>query len=206
MRANLESVRNHGTILTLSVFLVLCGVAISSICGAQTVAPGETLTLKKVVEVALKNQPAIDAQAGQVASGEAKLGQARGSYYPRANISGAYTRISPVTSQTALTTSSSGLPPGSFVPTGVTGQSYEQYAAVGSLSQLLFDFGRTGAQVDSQKLSTQAARYDLANTREQVVFDVKQAYYGLLGTGRAMKVATESVEQFKKHLVQARAL
>jgi len=51
----------------------------------------------------------------------------------------------------------------------------------GALSQLIFDFGKTGAQVKAQKLSTEAARHDLANTKEQVVFDVKQAYYNLLG-------------------------
>jgi outer membrane protein len=206
MRAQVESTGRRSGGLTRFVFLLSWSLLIPSVCAAQQFVSGEVLTLKKAIEIALKNQPAIEAQGGQVASGEAKLGQARGNYYPRASISSAYTRISPVTSQTALTTSSSGLPPGSFVPTGVTGQSYEQYAAVGSLSQLLFDFGKTGAQVDAQKLSTQAARYDLANTKEQVVFDVKQAYYTLLGTQRAISVAGESVDQFKKQLDRARVL
>lgn len=186
-------------------FLLFSAVLASSVSAAQTVAPGEVLTLKKAIEVALKNQPTIEAQTGQVASGEAKLGQARGSYYPHISLAGAYTSIWPVSQQTALTTSSSGLPPGNFVPTGTHG-AYDQYATVGSLSQLLFDFGKTGAQVNAQKLSTQAARHDLASAKEQVIFDVRQAYYTLLGAQLAHGVTAESVEQFKKQLMRARAL
>ncbi len=189
----------------LLVLVLSCSFLIPSLCGAQQFVPGETLTLKKAVQIALKNHPAIQAQAGQVASGEAKLGQARGNYYPHVSLASAYSTIWPVTQQTATTTSSSGLPPGLFVPTGTRG-AYEQYAAVGSISQLLFDFGKTGAQVSAQKSSTEAARNDLATTREQVILDVKQAYFTLLGMQRAREVAAESVEQFKKQLNRARAL
>jgi outer membrane protein len=205
MRGRVEPRGVRSGRLTLFMFLLSCSVLIPSVGDAQQVVPGEMLTLKKAIEVALKNQPTIEAQKGQVASGEAKLGQARGSYYPHVSLAGAYTSIWPVSQQTALTTSSSGLPPGNFVPTGTRG-AYDQYATVGSLSQLLFDFGKTGAQVDAQKLSTQAARHDLASAREQVILDVRQAYYTLLGAQLAYGVTAASVEQFKKQLMRARAL
>jgi outer membrane protein len=192
--------------LILALLVIFSSVLLTkSICAAQTAASADVLTLKKAVEIALKNHPTIQAQAGQVASGEAKLGQARGNYYPHVSLAGAYTTIWPVSQQTALTTSNSGLPPGNFVPTGTRG-AFEQYATVGSISQLLFDFGKTWAQVSAQKLSTEAARHDLASIREQVILDVKQAYYNLLGIQRAQGVAAESVQQFKKQLDRARAL
>ena len=141
-----------------------------------------------------------------MASGEAKLGQARGSYYPHINLSGSYTRIWPVSQQTAATTSNSGVPSGSYVPTGVAHKSYEQYASVGNINQLLFDFGKTWAQVKAQKLSTEATKHDLASAKEQVIFDVKQAYYNLLGSQRVMEVAIKSVDQLKKQLARTQVL
>ncbi len=193
--------------VSLSAFFLTASVFLSTLtCSAQTVVMPEILTLKKAIEVALTNHPAIEAQSGQVASGEAKLGQARGSYYPHINLSTSYTTIWPVKQETATTTSSSGLPPGNYVPTGLAHRAYEQYAAVGSLSQLLFDFGKTGAQVKAQKLSAEAARYDLASTKEQVIFDVKQSYYNLLAAQRARGVTVKSVEQFKKQLEQAQVV
>ncbi|NLW36002.1 TolC family protein [Syntrophorhabdus aromaticivorans] len=194
-------------IYILSAFLVIASILLNtSICSAQTVTTSEMLTLKKAIEAALKNHPTIEAQSGQVAAGEAKLGQARGSYYPQINLSGGYATIWPVSRETAVTTTSSGLPPGNYIPTGSTHRAYEQYAAIGSLSQLLFDFGKTGAQVTVQKMSAEAARHDLAGAKEQVIFDVKQAYYNLLGARRAADVATKSVEQLKKQVERAQVL
>jgi outer membrane protein len=184
--------------------LFLSGVLVPHPCSAQTVASAELLTLKKAIETALKNQPTIEAQTGQVRSGEAKIGQARGNYYPHLSLGGAYSRIGPVGSQTSASTSNAGLPSGSYIPSG--NQPYDQYAATANLTQLLFDFGKTGAQVGVQKMNTEAARLELENTRQQVIFNVKQAYFSLLSAQRNRDVAFEAVQQFNKHLEYARAL
>jgi len=124
---------NLSRTLIFSACLVIASVLLNiSVCSAQNMATPEMLTLKKAIELALKNHPTIEAQSGQVASGEAKLGQARGNYYPHINLSGSYTTIWPVSRETAVTTTNSGLPPGNYVPTGLTHRAYEQYAAVGS--------------------------------------------------------------------------
>ncbi len=191
------------------LFLFLASIPGTLVCCAQT--PPETpkvLTLREAIALALRNQPAIEAQQGQVLAGEAKAGQARGGYYPHISLGSAYARIGPVGSRTGATTSLAGLPPGSSIPTGTetTARSYEQYSATANLSQLLFDFGKTGAQVKAQTLSAEAARRDLENIREQVVFAVKQAYYSLLSAQENRTVALEAVDQFKRHVEYARAL
>jgi outer membrane protein TolC len=181
-------------------------IGLTSNSYGQTIKAGDVLTLKDAIDIALKNQPTIEAQQGQVLAGEAKTGQVRGDFYPRISLGGAYTRISPVDTATSLTTSNAGLPPGSQnIPTGTRGD-YNQYAASANISQLIFDFGKSWAQVQAQKLSTQAARHDLQATHDQVVEGVKEAYYSLLSAERSRNVAAEKVEQFKKHLKYARAL
>jgi outer membrane protein len=210
MEAGLSNaVKGHKRSLFTHVIFVYLAVLAASICPAAAQAPApEILTLTEAIETALKKHPAIEIQYGQALAAEAKAGQARGGYYPHVNLGGAYTKIWPVDSQTSATTSLAGLPPGTYIPSGVSGQNdrYEQYAVTGNLSQLLFDFGKTPAQVGAQKLSAQAARLDLQNIREQVIFNVKQAYYGLLASERSRDVAEEAIGQFKKHLEYARAL
>lgn len=188
--------------------LSLMGIPIAMSCAGQTVQEGGPLTLKQAIEIALKNHPSIEAQQGQVASGKAKTGQARGNYYPQLSIGGAYSRIWPVNASTSATTSLAGLPPGGHIPSGISpeARSYEQYAATANLSQLLLDFGKTGAQVRVQKLNTQAARYELQNIRDQVVFNVRQAYYALLSAQDNHDVMVEAMEQFRKHLEYAQVL
>jgi outer membrane protein TolC len=187
----------------LAVCLLFAGTSISvSVLHADPITEGDVLTLDKAVEIGLQNHPSIDAQKYQVKVGEAKIGQSRASYYPQITISTGYSRISPVDTETSSQTSQSGMTPGTSIPTGLNGQenSYNQYTSNASLNQLLFDFGKTWGQVNVQKLNTEAARFQLENTKDQVIFSVKQAYYMLLGFQHALIVAAEAVENFKNHL------
>jgi outer membrane protein len=68
----------------------------------------------------------------------------------------------------------------------------------------LYDFGKTSSAVKVQDLNTRSSRFDLRNTQDQVVFNVKQAYHNSLLAIRSRDVATASVTNFEKHLEQAR--
>ncbi|MCK9275986.1 MAG: TolC family protein [Syntrophales bacterium] len=167
---------------------------------------GQTLSLREAIEIALQNQPILEAQHGQIEAGEARIGQIRGDFLPRLTLGGAYTRISPVDAATGAATSSAGLPPGSqYIPTGAE-DTYNQYAATGSLNQLIFDFGKTWANLRAQKSNVQATLMDLQEMRDQVILAVKEAYYNLLIARESHDVAAEKVELFKQHVRYAQAL
>jgi outer membrane protein TolC len=70
---------------------------------------------------------------------------------------------------------------------------------------MLFDFGKTRAQVRVQKNNVDASRSDLGSTEEQVIFNVKQAYYDSLRAKRNKVVAEDAIRQFEQHLAQAKA-
>jgi outer membrane protein TolC len=188
--------------------LVLLAV---SVLPAVAIEPDaeEVLTLSEAIAIALKNQPMIEAQHGQALAAEAKAGQERGAYYPKLSVGTQYTRIYPVSPQTSSTTSLAGIPPGSSsIPTSIDSRAatYEQYAATGNLSQLLFDFGRTPARVAASTLGAQAARLELQNVREQIIFKVKEAYYTLLAFEQGRRASEEIIVQYRKRLEYARAL
>lgn len=171
---------NYSTLaLAVLLFLALSPFRVR----AEGIAPGESLTLSRAVQIALKNQPSITAGAASVRASEARIGQARSNYYPQLAATGNYTRSS--------------------TPGGSNGAS-DHYSSNVSLNQNVYDFGRTSSQVAIQKFNTQSARSDLQDTTDQVVFNAKQAYYNLLETERAKAVAQEAIVQFEKHLDQAR--
>lgn len=201
MRVELSRRINLQVLLIFLCFLIAASMKVTPVLYAQTITPGEVLTLNKAIAIALQNQPAIVAQAYQVQAGEAKVGQSQANYYPQINVATGYTRISPVSP--SINQSQAGMPPGTFIPSGGT-TSFDQYSTTAYVNQLLFDFGKTGSQVKVQKLNTEAALFNLQNAKDQVIFNVKQAYYSLLGAEHAHNVAAEAVDNFRNHLTVAR--
>jgi len=188
-----EAVKNIGQevgsdmkkfLLFLVCFGVCCGLLLPVAGAQEPVRTGELLDLQRCIAIALSRHPGIQAAAGTLRAGDSRIGQARSGYYPQLNGSAGYTRTDPTTS---------------------AGQAYDSYSSSVSLSQNLYDFGKTSTQVKIQELNRDSSRSDLDNIRTQVRFGVKQAYFGLLQTGRNRDVSRETVGQFQQHLDRAKA-
>ena len=165
-------------------FWVCFGSILTAGAGAaEPIRKGEMLDLQRCIAIALSRHPGIQAAAGTLRAGDSRIGQARSGYYPQLNGSAGYSRMDPTS----------------------TGQVYDSYSSSVSLSQNLYDFGKTSTQVKIQELNRDSSRSDLDNVRTQVSFGVKQAYFGLLQAGRNRDVSREVVGQFQQHLDQASA-
>ncbi len=157
----------------------------------EIIKQGDLLTLERCIEIALKRQPAIISARSAVDVSQSRIGQAQAAYYPQIDLSAGYSRINPVSS----TSTRSG---------NISSNPYDQYSSSASLRQTIFDFGKTPSQVSVQRLNLEASRSDLENANAQIVFNVKQAYYGVLQTKKNRDVAEEAVKQFEQHLQQAK--
>jgi TolC family type I secretion outer membrane protein len=174
-----------GFMKRLILFFVCFWSLLPADAGAEDlIRRGETLDLQRCIAIAFSRHPGIQAAAGTLRAGDSRIGQARSGYYPQVNGSAGYSRTDPTTS---------------------AGQVYDSYSSSVSLSQNLYDFGKTSTQVKIQELNRDSSRSDLDNVRTQVSFGVKQAYFGLLQAGRNRDVSQEVVGQFQQHLDQARA-
>jgi len=172
----------------LFLFLVCFGVCFGSILPAgagaeELIRKGEMLDLQRCIAIALSGHPSIQAAAGTLRAGDSRIGQARSGYYPQLNGSAGYSRTDPTSA----------------------GQVYDSYSSSVSLSQNLYDFGKTSTQVKIQEFNRDSSRSDLDNIRTQVSFGVKQTYFGLLQAGKNRDVSREVVGQFQQHLDQAKA-
>jgi outer membrane protein TolC len=168
--------------------------------GEEIIKKGESLNLERCVEIALKMHPDIAAAKNTVNASESRIGQARSNYYPQIDWSSSYNRISPA-SDRSVSSSSSGITSSSF---GRTGGSFDEYSTGFNLSQTIYDFGKTPTQVMIQNFNLDSSRSGLENVTNQVIFNVKQTYYGVLQSKRNRDVSMEAVKQFQQHLEQAK--
>lgn len=184
------------------VILIVAAIlfSISQVGAEEFVQKGDLITLERAVQIGLKRHPNVLAGQGSIAVNEAKKGQAQAGYWPTIDATAGYSRVKPASGFSVNSSISSSVSSGlSFL------QSFEQYSAGATARQTIFDFGRTGTNVDIQNKNVEASRADLVNTEEQIILNVKQAYYNLLRNKRNRAVAEETVNQFKQHLEQAKA-
>ncbi|HJX03340.1 MAG TPA: TolC family protein, partial [Dehalococcoidia bacterium] len=164
----------------------------------EVIKKGETLDLRRCIEIALKLQPTIIAARNTVNVNESRVGQAKANYYPQIDWSSSYSRIKPASSSSG---SSSDISGGSF---GGANESFNQYSTGFNLNQTIYDFGKTPTQVKIQNLNLESSRSDLRNTNDQIILAVKQAYYGVVQAKYNMLVAEDTVKQTQQHLEQAK--
>jgi outer membrane protein len=175
-------------IISLMVFLIL---TMPLKAGAQEIIKkDESLNLERCIEIALKMQPAIMAAMSTANANQSKIGQAQSNYYPQIDWTSNASRTS------TGTRTSFGFATRSVI--------YNSYSTGLNLNQNIFDFGKTAAQVKVQKLTYDSSLSDLETVSEQITFNVKQTYYGVLQAKRNRDVAADTVKQFQQHLDQAK--
>lgn len=154
---------------------------------------GESLNLDRCVEIALKIHPTIEGSLYAIKAREAQLGQARANYFPKLDTSAGYLRNFEINNT---------LDPYSVLVM----EQYNNSTANATLYQRIYDFGRTPTNVDIKKLNLDSSRFDFSSNATTVTNNVKNSYYGVLKTQRARNVTIETVNQFKQHLDQAKAM
>jgi outer membrane protein len=169
--------------------------------GQDIIQKGELLNLDRCIEIALKKNPSLVAAKGTVNVNESRVGESKSYYYPQINWTSGYSRISPVSGRSF--TGSQGGTIGTTADVSSTG-AFDQYTSSATLSQNIYDFGRTSTQVQISKLNFDSSRSDLENVTEQVIFTVKQAYYGVVQAKYNRIVAEDTVKQTQQHLEQAK--
>lgn len=158
----------------------------------EIIKKGELLNLTRCMEIAFKRQPNVIAAMNTVSAALSRVGQAQAGYYPQIDLSAGYSRISPVVSSTSRSSAAT------------ISNDYDQYTGSATLRQNIYDFGKTPSQVNIQKFNLESSRSDLDNVTSQIIFNVKQSYYGVLQAKRNRDVAVEVVKQFEQHLQQAK--
>jgi outer membrane protein len=161
--------------------------------------PETPLTLQEAVDTALAQQPTLRVGQATVEAAQQRVHQQIAGYLPRGGYIYNYTR-----KEQAVSAAVGGVQAGQQQVT-TTSQLFNFNSTNFSMSQLLFDFGRTLASIRAAIASVAASSADLDTTRQTVILNTKQAYYSVLASQRLLQVADETVRQNQKHLEEAQA-
>ena len=172
---------------------------------AQT-PPPQALTLQDAVAVALKNNPTVqaaDAYAEAVQQGITVAASAR---YPRVDFSEGVTRgNNPVYVFGSLLTQRQFAAQNFQLDFLNTPPPLDNFRTQFSASMPLWDAGQTSRRVRDARLESQSAMKAGRRTRQEVIFNVVQAYLNGLLAAENVRVAQADVELTKADLTRAQA-
>ena len=148
------------------------------------------INLDDCLRLALGNNPRIQAAMQDVFAADARLRQAWSNYFPQLSWQTGYTRIRQLQLSDVFKENL-----------------VYNYYLLGqiSASQMLYDFGVTQNRATINRLDKQGYQISLTATVNDVVCEVKKAYYNLQYALESRKVAQEMVERYDAFYNQAKA-
>ena len=148
------------------------------------------MTLDKCIELALGNNPQINAAFHDILASDARIKQVWANYFPQLSWQTGYTKIKQLQLSDAL------------------GRNLTfNYYILGqvTLQQMLYDFGVTQNQATIKRLDYEAYKTTLSATINDVIYQTKDAYYNLLFAFENRRVAEDTVKKFEMFYNQAKA-
>lgn len=147
------------------------------------------IEIDECIKLALENHPAIKSAMSSADIYKSKIAQAWSAYFPTFSAGVSYSKNDVQNTMYVLPVTK-----------------YElYYAPTISANMLLFDFGKTKAIADVAKRTYESAESLKQNTINNVIFNVKQAYYSVLFAQQQVDVYQATVDDFTLHQKQAQA-
>lgn len=121
---------------------------------------GSVLSLNDCISIALNHNPAIKNARYNYGISKSNVGVARSEFFPTVGVGTGYSYNTASSSKINTDTNA--------------------YTVQATLNQLLWNFGRTNANIKMQKFYLIADEYNFYNTVRETTFNVKQKYYEVL--------------------------
>lgn len=151
------------------------------------------VSLSDCIKLAISHHPAIMSAISNAEIYKSRVGQAWSNYFPTLNAGVSYSRNDMLMTM-------------GRAYSRMMSQKYDMYyVPTLSANMLLFDFGKTKAYADSAKRTYESSRFDAETSIENVIYNVKVAYYNMVFAKIQKAVYEETVKDYELQLKQARA-
>jgi outer membrane protein len=171
-------------------------VALAAVASAGAQAPLQ-LTLDQAIELGLSHSRELAVAEAKVQEADARLGQARSSFFPALSASGSYTRLDEAPSM-------------DLAPFGGSGRIYlgddDIYSVGLTVTQPLFTGGALLSAHGAAKHGARAEALARERSVEQVRHGVTGAYLGLVQAREALRVMDDAALLMRQHLADVEAL
>ena len=169
-------------------------------------ATAQALSLQETVAVALKNNPTVQAADAYAEAVEQGITVAASARYPHVDFSEGVTRgNNPVYVFGSLLTQRQFTAQNFQLGTLNTPPPLDNFRTQFSASMPLWDAGQTSRRIRDARLEAQSATKAGQRTRQEVIFNVIQAYLNGLLAGENVRVAQADVQLTKADLARAEA-
>ena len=148
------------------------------------------MTLDKCIELALGNNPEINAAFQDILASDARIKQVWSNYFPQLNWQTGYTRIRQLQLSDVF---KENLTYNYYVLGQIT------------LQQMLYDFGVTQNQATIRKLDYEAYKASFEGVVNDIIYQTKDAYFNLLLAIENKRVAQDNVNKYELFYNQAKA-
>ena len=160
----------------------------------------EVLTLEEGIELALENNHSLRATSEKITGAEEKRWEARTLFLPKFKAESSWTRLSKVPSLD--------LEAGVLTPQTLSiGMGDDNmYSAQAVVQQPLFTGGKISSLNKQTRNNLEAMKYNYEGAKQNLILQVKEAYFGILAAGKFKKVCEDAMAQMKAHLKTVRGL
>ncbi len=153
-----------------------------------TIEKNAVLSIKDCIQLALNNSPAIKKARYNYGVSKNKTSIAKADYFPTIGVGTGYYATENATSSSLMRQGSS-----------------NYYNAEASLTQLIWDFGKTNANIRMNKFNAIAALYTFDDTVLDTIFDVKTNYYGVLAAKASVDINKANVQINERNYQRTKA-
>ena len=161
----------------------------------MTAYAGEPLSLDQAVETALKNHPNLKAADSQVDAAQANVLKSNSGFLPKVTLSETWSKTDNPLMVLGTKLNQESVTPSDFNPAVINDpDTISNYNTRLSVMQPVFNGGKEYLGVKQAKLGREAAVMDRNRSRQETMFNVVKAFYGLLLAQEYNKVAVQSLE------------
>ena len=171
-------------LLFLVFFLCFSVLSVSAV-EQMSIEKHAVLNIDDCVNIALQNSPKIKKARYNYGISKGNLGVAKAGYFPTLGIGTGYNFTGTYTDRNSTNT--------------------DIYNAEASINQLIWNFGKTNANIRMQNFNRIASLYTFENTVLETIFEVKTNYYGVLAARAALDVNKANVQINERNYQRTKA-
>lgn len=176
------------------IVIAVCVIAFSCVNPANAIEDikiqeNSILTLNDCIAIALNNNPAIRNARYNYGISKANVNIARSEFFPTIGVGTGYTFNDTSSNRRSM-----------YAATNTN-----TYTVEATLNQLLWNFGRTNANIRMQKFYMIADRYNFENAVRETTFNVKQRYYEVLAARATVAINRAYVDINERNYLRTKA-
>lgn len=173
-----------------------------TLTATSAIAQEQSLTLEEAIAIGVENSHALHSSLMRSQYADAKAGEVSASLYPTLRAQLAYQNLSNIPAATVVLPKNAfgpGFPPQS-VNVALSPVILNNYVARATLQQPLFTGWKLQSAADNAEYSANATRDDYEKDKQQLLYDIKAAYWNVYRAKEMKRLTDENVAQMSQHL------